>query len=380
MTRIKSQLEGAIGRLVTYLLAKTGGAEGDWPRPADQTPVNRPVPTAQSRPIHLVAVGDTMLGGAAQARLDQYGYDYPFRRIASLMPRHDLLVGNLEGPITNHDQPISGVKDCLFRMDAAAASALREFGFDLLNLANNHILDYGLTGLCDTQQALEVAGIGHFGAGLDLIESIQGKIIEVAGLRIGFLGFMQRYSAYVHDYPFYATARRPGVPMANKRILRIAIQAMRGRVDTLVVSFHWGRNHSDVRSAQVRWGRLAVDLGADLVIGHNPHNLQGVEIYRQVPILYALGDFTVGTNGSFDQLLPNTLWHHGWIADIQIETGRAASLHLIPLATNNKVVHFQPGAAEPSILPDLLSLLNVKHNAPLCVEGNGLTWRATAIT
>lgn len=374
MMGIKTKIEVAIGRWVKLLLASPAAGGRDWSQPADQTPIQRPMPTAQSRPLHLVAVGDILLAGAVQARLEQYGYDYPFRHVAAMMPRHDLLVGNLEGPITDHDQPISRNKDCLFRMDVKVASALRKLGFDLLNLANNHSLDYGLTGLRDTQRALEAVGIGYFGAGPELNAAIKGKIVEVAGLRIGLLGFMQRYSAYVHDYPYYATAQKPGVPIANKHLICKAIKGMRGQVDTLIVSFHWGRNYSDVCPAQVHWGRLAVDLGADLVIGHNPHNLQGIEIYRQVPILYALGNFTFGTIGEFDRLLPNHLWHHGWIAEVRIEAGRVTGLQLIPIATNNRVVDFQPRAAEPSILPDLLALLNAKHRAPLYIDGDRLLW------
>ena len=358
--------------LVVLLILAISGCAERYETP-DLPPVARPEAQAQERPVRLVAVGDVLLADAVQEKLDEFGYRYPLRQLRGLVAGHDLLIGNLEGPITDHAEPISSKKDFVYKMDAQAAIALRDFGFDLFDLANNHVLDYGMDGMRDTWQALDRMGIGHFGSGLDLDEAIHGKIVEVAGLRIGFLGFMQRWSGYVSDYPFYAQEGVPGVPLATPKVLKAAIVPMRDKVDTLVVSFHWGRNYSDVRANQVRMGRLAVDLGADLVIGHNSHNLQGVEIYRQVPILYSLGNFTFGTTGRFDTMA-DPLWQHGWVADIKIAKGRAAEVALIPIATNNLVVDFQPRPADPALLEDILALVNRKFDTRLQVTGGRAIW------
>jgi len=357
--------------LAAFLAACSDGIE-----PPDLAPVKRPVPRDQSRPVRLVAVGDILLADAAQDVLDRAGYDYPFRYLRGSMPEHDLLLGNLEGPITEQAVPISTGKAFVYKARVQAATALRDFGFDVLDLANNHTLDYRLAGMLDTQAALEAAGIGYFGSGRNLGEAIQAKVIEVAGLRVGFLGFMQHWSGYVSDYPFYAAEDSPGVPMASRRIMVSAIERIREQVDTLVVSMHWGRNYSDVRDNQVRLGRLAVDLGADIVIGHNSHNLQGMEVYRGVPILYSLGNFTFGTNGHFDQL-KDPLWHHGWIADVRFERGRATQVDLTPIAINNAVVDFQPRFAAPSLLPGILELVNARFGTPMSIAGNSARWTLT---
>lgn len=345
----------------------------------DQTPVARPEASNQSRPIRIMAAGDILLADGAQDLLDEHGYDYPFTHLGSLTAGHDLLLGNLEGPITDHAVPISSDKDYVYKSRIQAAAALKKFGFDVVDLANNHILDFGLPGLLDTQAALDSVGIGHFGAGRNLDKASQGKIIEVAGLRVGFLGFMQRWSGYVYNYPFYAKENAHGVPLAETTIIATAIKRMRGKVDSLIVSFHWGRNYSDVRDNQIRWGRLAVDLGADIVIGHNSHNLQGMEIYRQVPILYSLGNFTFGTDGSFRKM-GNPLWGNGWIADIRVDRGRVVQVDLIPISTDNNAVRFQPRLTDPALLPDILELVNSRFGTRMRVINDRARWKLKSIT
>lgn len=359
--------------LIWVLLAIVIFAYSRDSEPINQAPVARPEVTSQSRPIRVMATGDILLADGAQDLLDKHGYDHPFVHLRSLTAGHDLLLGNLEGPITDHPVPISSDKDYVYKSRIQAAAALKNFGFDVVDLANNHSLDFGLPGLHDTQAALDSVGISHFGAGLNLDEAIQGKIIEIAGLRVGFLGFMQRWYGYMFDYPFYAKKDTPGVPMANTSIITSAIEQMRGKVDTLIVSFHWGRNYSDVRHAQIRWGRLAVDLGADIVIGHNAHNLQGMEIYRQVPILYSLGNFTFGAEGRFHKM-GSPLWGNGWIADIRIDDGRVVLVDLIPIDIDNRIVGFQPRATNPALLPDILALVNRRFGTPMRVMKDRARW------
>lgn len=161
--------------------------------------------------------------------------------------------------------------------------------------------------------------------------------------------------------------------MAEPDLLECAIAAMRRRADCVIVSFHWGRNYSDVRAIQVRLGRLAVDLGADLVIGHNPHHVQGMEVYRQVPVLYSLGNFTFGARGRFAEL-QDPLWRHGWIADIRFERGRAARVDLIPIAIDNEVVRFQPRLADPALLPGILELVNGRFGTKMVIHGDRARW------
>lgn len=323
--------------------------------------------------MSIVAVGDILLAEDMQPLLNSHGYDFPFKYLKELIPNYDILLGNLEGPITQHPFPIADTKEFVYKAEPDCASALKNFGFTILNLANNHILDFGVAGMLDTWCALDGVGITHFGSGKNLTEAAKGKILEIGGVTIGFLGFMQIWQGYLCSYPFYAEDNRPGVPMATDQLIRQSIDQLRSKVDILVANFHWGRNYADVRYQQIQLGRLAVDYGADLVIGHNAHNFQGMEIYRQVPILYGLGNFTFGTNGEFRQL-PDTHWHHGWIAHILMKNGVAIQLDLIPISINNNHVRFQPRPTDPRMLPKILTLVNGRFGTSMDVIDHRAHW------
>lgn len=312
-------------------------------------------PSHSPQVTHVFAVGDVMLADAAQPYLETHGYDYPFRNLQPYFQPADLIVGNLEAPITQAAVPLAN-KRYAYKAAPNSAAALKAFGFDLFCLANNHILDYGPEGLGETRSLLAAEGIGFFGAGPSYREAIAPKIVTVNDTRIGFLGFMRRYRSYAANYPdYFAQGERSGVAPIDEQTVRPAIQALRDQVEILIVNFHWGRNYQPVLAHQKQWGRWAIDWGADLVVGHHPHVAQGVEVYRDAAILYSLGNFTFGAPGRFRKVDP--LWHYGWIADLAICRGRIRAIDLIPIQVNNQVVHFQPRVAEQS-LEQLIPFLN----------------------
>lgn len=301
---------------------------------------------------HLVMVGDTMLGNAASSRLESQGYDFTLRRLAPAIAGKDWLVGNLEGPITDYTLPLDSGKLYAYHVDPQAAPMLRRFGFDMMCLANNHVLDYGPPGLRDTLNLLDTAGIRHFGAGYTQAEATGGEIVELKGVKIGFLGFMQPYDLYTHRYPWFATGSRPGVARMDRKTVQAAIRALRPRVDVLIVSFHWGRNYMDRIDMQQRFARLAIDAGASLVVGHHPHVPQGVELYKGVPILYSLGNFAFGSSGRWELAAP--ILRHGWVADITLSGKQLSGVRLRAIATDNAATDYQARPA-PKALPDLVN-------------------------
>jgi poly-gamma-glutamate capsule biosynthesis protein CapA/YwtB (metallophosphatase superfamily) len=331
-----------------------------------------PAPQASAKQQHavkLTAVGDILLGDASQSRLDREGWDYPFRALASLLESSDLVFGNLEGPITEQTKPLDGAKDYVYKSKPPAAAALGAAHVGLLNLANNHALDYGDAGLADTIRNLDAAGLRHFGAGKGRAEAIGGEIVELAGIKIGFLGFMEKYGPYGTTYSHYfAKGENPGVAELHERWLREAIGAMRPKVDVLIVSCHWGKNYAEVTKTQQRYGHLAAELGADLVIGHHPHVAQGLEVHDGVPIVYSLGNFTFGSKGRFDQLDP--LLRRSWIAEITVSDRRVAAVDLIPLEVDNKVVHYQPRVASDVDLAAMIQKLNEPFGTAMEISGS----------
>ena len=177
-----------------------------------------------------------------------------------------------------------------------------EANFDLVSLANNHTTDYGTQGLMQTIELLDRKGILHVGAGRNIHEALEPAIITRNGLRIGFLA----YEATVWSFGGDAKEGKPGVAkihvnsllppphVPDEDLVRMAqhIRDVRSSVDILVVSFHWGAELTTTLAPhQQSLAHTAVDSGADIVIGHHPHILQGLEVYKKRAICYSLGDF-----------------------------------------------------------------------------------------
>src|SRR5262245_23453631 len=348
--------------LVLGLLAAAHRAQS----PAE-TPAPPPAPAATDA-VHVFLVGDVMLGDAAQKRLERRGYDLPFRAVKRLFREADVIVGNLEGPITERTEPLNPKKEYLYKVKPPVARALREFGFTLVSLANNHALDYRLGGLDDTTAALDAEGIGWFGAGHDAAAATAGKIVERKGVRIGFVGLMVPYGPYAERYEYFAREQSAGVAELSEATIRDAVARLRPQVDVLIGCFHWGENYRPVTAEQRELAKLAAPLGFDLIFGHHPHVAQGVEVRDGVPILYSLGNFTFCTKGQFAQL--EERWRHGWVADVVITDRRVSRVDLIPIDVDNQDVDYQPRPSDPAVLPPLPHLLNAEVNTPLQIAGD----------
>ena len=315
----------------------------------------QPVPREIVR-TRISAVGDIMLDGKARPYLQRHGYDHAFAQVRPLFADSDLVIGNLEGPLTTASAPLVE-KEYLFRSPAQpVASALARAGIGAVSLANNHALDYGLVGLRDTIAALGDAGVEYFGAGETLDDARSPAVVDTGRVKIGMLG-------YSNTFPeeFWAGESRGGTAFGHEAQLRADIAALVQRVDIVVVSFHWGREGTtELRPYQPLLARAAIDAGADLIIGHHPHVLQEVERYRDGVILYSLGNFTFG---SF-----STRATVGAIAHVEFVDGDFAELALQPLNVNNFEVYFQPRPlAEPQALQtfDHLRALSLSSDTQL---------------
>ncbi len=285
----------------------------------------------------MVSVGDILLADAARAKLKQHGYRWPLARVRTLLDGADLLIGNLEGPITSSTKKALPRKKWSYKMDRKAAVALAAAGFDALCLANNHILDYGPRGLADTITALEANGIRWFGGGRDETEARQGVVFDIGGLRVGLLGYYERFLGEAFQSR-YASGNHAGAAMLTEDGLEEDIERMRRHADVVIVSFHWGANYKEVTRFQRDMGRRAIALGADVVNGHHPHIAQGVEVYRGKPIVYSVGNFTFGTPGRFKKGKQG----YGLVVRYLFRNGGLRWLLATPIAVNNKLVHFQP--------------------------------------
>lgn len=239
----------------------------------------------EQKAVHLLAGGDFCLGmRSLESIIEREGMPFLLHHLASTLQQADYILVNLECPVTEHTIQVK--KEFTFKMKPSYLAYGEEFPF-LFSLANNHIGDYGRKGMLDTFAALEAYGIPYCGAGRNLEEALQGCVVEKHGIKLGFL-------AYSLTIPteFYAGKDKPGTLPATPSIVEEGIRRLRPMVDALVVSFHWGTQHSHYPTMiQQNMAHLAADAGADIILGHHPHVLQGIELYGGKVSAYSLGNF-----------------------------------------------------------------------------------------
>lgn len=235
----------------------------------------------------LTACGDIMLHGRYQDLADSGLAASVFDAFAALSADADLIVGNLETPVTAHCQPRDD-KLCL-RGDPVYARALADARVSLLNLANNHCMDFGAEGLDDTIRHLRHAGVHSIGAGADLRQAGAPVVLESNGLRLGFLAACDPLTKPAPA----ATASRPGVMPLDTDLLLPAIDALEPDVDHVVLLLHWGLEYSPMPTPeQVAFAHAACDRGVSVILGHHSHCIQGIEHYNGAIIAYSLANLT----------------------------------------------------------------------------------------
>jgi poly-gamma-glutamate capsule biosynthesis protein CapA/YwtB (metallophosphatase superfamily) len=322
-----------------------------------------PAPTA-AKPLKVIAVGDMMLDGTARPVLQEHGYDYPFTDVRKFFSDAQIVFGNLEGPLTTRGTPEQD-KTYVFRSPPdKVGQALRNAGFSVVSLANNHTLDFGPDGLAQTIEALDAVGIAHIGAGENLQAARRPAIFNVAGTRVALLA----YSLTLPEH-FYAEANKPGTAFGHEAHVRADVTAARAQADIVLVSFHWGQEgKTTLRDYQTRLGHVAIDAGAAAVIGHHPHILQGIEHYNDGVILYSLGNFTFGSYSKDAQVSA--------VAELTFEGQRVAALRLYPINVNNFQVEFQPkpltGANAARVIEELRVLSAALHTEIVDDDGSAL--------
>jgi poly-gamma-glutamate capsule biosynthesis protein CapA/YwtB (metallophosphatase superfamily) len=240
--------------------------------------------------ISLLAVGDIMLGGRSRRVIAARGVGYPFEAVMPLLNRASVVMGNLEGPFARMARRQE--RNFAYRMNPALAKAIAEARIGVLTLANNHLMDCGRTGVLETLAALDDAGIAALGAGINRRHAHEPVIRQAGGLRIGMLG-------YYWNHRCGSRTDDPGCAVDSPEALAEDIGSLRRQVDRVVVTFHWGVPYLREPWKEDRAkARLAIDCGADAVVGHHPHIIQAFEIYRERPILYSIGNFTFGSANS----------------------------------------------------------------------------------
>jgi poly-gamma-glutamate capsule biosynthesis protein CapA/YwtB (metallophosphatase superfamily) len=274
---VQGRVAGAPGRASVRVRAVGGGAS---------TPAAVTV-----RPLRLASVGDINLGDAPGAAIEAEGPAYPWQSAGQALRRADIAFGNLESAVSERGTPFP--KQYNFRGSPAALAGLRRHsGIDVLNLANNHVGDFGPTALLDTVRGVERLGIRAVGAGAGLRRALRPQVVERLGLRVAFVGFSN-----ILPLEFAAEPGRPGVAWATPETVGDAVRAARQQADVVVATFHWGIEKMPYETAeQAELARVAADAGAQLVIGAHPHVLQPLRRTGAALVAYSLGNFVFGAH------------------------------------------------------------------------------------
>ena len=280
--------------------------------------------------------------------LRTHGHRHCFARLDGLLGSADMVIGNLEAPLSERPDPsLKGRKKYLGWSDAEpAAQALKEAGFDAVSLANNHSLDCGTAGLMETIERLEARGIASFGAGGDLGAADRPLVasFSLAGVErslVVFAGFEHR-PRYERRYRWYARPGAAGVGALSAARIGASIRALRDKLPSpIFVAYpHWGTDYRGVTDDQRTRAAELVEAGVDLVIGHGSHTGQAVEMVGGRPVVFGLGNFVWNTPGRYAKL---DVRPYGVAAVLEFRADRphGIDLRLYPLLTDNTVTGFR---------------------------------------
>ncbi|HEY8452401.1 MAG: CapA family protein [Micromonosporaceae bacterium] len=332
--------------------------------------------------LDVMLVGDTTFGEnyqeerASRGRenvLETHGYDHGFEQLDGLLEQADLVVANLETPLTRRrSSPFADIREFLHYSDPdLAPKHLIAHGIRAVTLANNHTHDFGEAGLLDTLQALEGSGLIVVGAGHNEHDAheplrVRAEIANPLGADSPFgMTLFNAFRAgrhFEHELRVFATADRPGVANLRTADLPRRIERLRAeRPDEfVVVVLHWLRDYQWRSDRQVQAARELTAAGADLVVGHGSHMLQEIEKIGGRWVVHGLGNFIFNSAGRYRRLgVPP----YSLVARITVSPSRVL-LRLYPIVTDNRRTGYQPRPVTTAELNEIWELLLARTNAP----------------
>ena len=297
---------------LTLLLLLTGSA---FAAPAGVSSTTGPDETT----VTLSAAGDIRLDGPIAAIARRGGPGAPSRAIKGELAA-DIVFANLETPVTTRGDKTP--KTWNFRARPADLKIPRAAGVRVLNIANNHVWDYGERGFLDTLNALKRGHWTFVGGGMNRREAEAVRVFKVRGLAVGIVGLTS-----THPEAAWAGPRKPGVAYSDFDRIPGIVRRAKKKCDVLIVSFHGGTELAEYpNDIQKAVAHAALRSGADLFLGHHPHVLQPIEIYQGKPIVYSLGNFLF--------VSPSTATRSEAIVRVELGRGGVKRLTFVPLDGN----------------------------------------------
>jgi len=317
-----------------------------------------------SSTLRIAAVGDIMLGDehvtigwGVRSKLREKEPHWLFQHVGAALRGADICFGNLEAPLSMDigNKP----KDLCFVGDASAVACLKEAGFNLLSVANNHIMEHGATIYRETLDILDACGIDYCG-----YKASNPTILRVDDWKLAFFG----YSFVDPVLNGELFARGSYASMLQE------IREFAKWTDLILVSLHWGMEYMEYPSySQVQFARKLVQNGAHIILGHHPHVVQGVERYRDGLIAYSLGNFV------FDMLWSEET-RRSFILKIEVPKSGKIDYEIVPVRINDQyqpeIVKGDSGGQFLEHVPALRSLIPETDMAELAAHGNSYDLQA----
>ncbi len=272
-------------------------------------------------PVTLAFTGDVMFGRTVNTRLlaTTSNDPYPFTYTADFLRKFDLTIGNLECVISRLGAPVDKPAPFILRGDPRAYDRLIHAGFDVVSIANNHSGDYGKDAFLDELLTLPRHGIIPIGGGRNKREAHTPVFKMVRNTTVGFLAYDE-----IAPYYFAATDTTPGHAWLDEENVRRDVPLARKQADFVIVFMHWGTEYATTFNAHQRHlAQVAIDSGADLVVGAHPHVIEPYEYYRGKPIIYSLGNFV------FDYMDAEVV-RRGNILTLTLDKNRLLNWKLVP--------------------------------------------------
>ena len=272
-------------------------------------------------PVSMTWAGDIIIAREVHRRILETGdWAAPFRSIYPELIRADLTISNLETSLSDAFETIIYRPNYTFKTDTASIEGLKLAQIDILSRANNHSFNYGVQGMDDTTAVLDAAGILHYGMGHNLEEARSAVVVERGGTTYAFLG----YNGISDDVDGAGPDWAGTMPLTEEYVIE-DIQRELAAGHVVIPFFHWGIEYVyDPSEEQRYFAHLAIDQGASLVMGSHPHWVQAVETYRNVPIVYSLGNFIFDQEWSLET-------KQGMMAHVWMQGSKVLKLDLAPI-------------------------------------------------
>jgi len=292
--------------------------------------------------------GDVMLGRLVDKTIDKKDYAYPWGNMIVYLQKTDLNIANLETTLTKSSKKVPKVFN--FKATPDRVEILKKGNINVVSLANNHSLDFGVEGLKETLKTLDNAKILHVGAGMNAHQANASVIVKKGGIKIGIIGFTD------NEPEWKAQENKPGInyfKVGDITKVKEDIKNIRNQVDVLIATLHWGPNMRQRPSQEFKnFAHQMIDVGIDIIHGHSAHIFQGIEIYKNKLIMYDTGDFV--DDYHVDSTLRND---QSFLFLVTIDkSSRIKKVELIPVLISNMQVNKATDTEKKEIISKMQKL------------------------